>query len=729
MASTNVKQSNIFSNTILIVLIFICLHSSAQKNTTKGIYQVKSGTISLQLGSRGNIVGLFIGKSQANWISSGGTGLKGFHLLGEGSVNSLKKDDSVVFTRTMKDSIGHTCVVSDIFTPQKGSIHWEISITSKDSCWTTPITTQLKCAKPEEKRIWTAWSDPNHSDKKEWNDPFVYLPFSNQHWTYGNEKKTTDYRELHTPENGDFVSVPMFSMIVPATDKAVSIILSPEDHILNMQLSVTEAGDLQFDREKNRIGNGKTIHFSMDIVPHEADWRGGLRWMASRYANFFNPANPTADEIGGCGAYSGYEDIVDVARLKKMAFRVNWKLSDDFPWMGMFLPPLTNDTDTWKRACDEPFPPGKDSIQSFRKMNEHTKWLRKNGFYELSYFNVTELGRNMSKPPKRNQNDPELWKDPVSFVKYKIPNGVLIADNPTFYGAHVMDCGDAAYQQFILEQAKRNIKMLPYNSGICIDRMDWLRYFNLKADDGVTLVNGKPARSLFESWKSLLTKLGPLMHQAKKVIFVNPMAMRLDLMKDIDGFYSEHGESGPGLNSMAFISLRKPAITWTYMWWGTWQQAPKFELLPNPDQFFQRHLYMGVFPTAPYPYNNHAINPREETDNEYLAYGRLLDAMHGKKWVLAAHCVETKTKDVKVNLFEVPSGYVLPVINAGTTEFAIVLVRNIPNLNKLEATVIQPGAQEDVPLTTRYHDGVLELKVPLKRGCAMVKLVKKNKKE
>lgn len=716
-----------FFQVMLFFLFWAWLPVAAQIHANDDTYTIKSGEITLQLGKNGNILGLFWGKSQANWIASGGTLLKGLQIIGEGSVKSSKHTGSLVFTRTMKDSIGHSCMVSDIFTGQQGRIHWEISITSKDSSWSTPVITQMKCARPEEKRIWTAWSDPNHSDQKEWHNPFVYLPFTNQQWTYGNEKKTAEYRELHTPENGDFTSVPLFSVMVPAADQAVSIILSPEDHILNLQLSVSEQGDLQFTREKNRIGKTSPLHFSMDIVAHEADWRGGLRWMVSRYPGFFNPANPMADEMGGCGAYSGYEAPVDAARLKKMAFRVNWKLSDDYPWMGMFLPPLSHTNDSWKRACDEPFPPGKDSIQSFRKMNEYSEWLSRNGFYELSYFNVTEFGRNMNSTQKRNENDPELWKDPVAFVKYKLPEAVLIPGEPTFYGANVMDCGDPTYQHFILEQAKRHINMLPNSAGICIDRMDWLRYFNAKADDGVTLFNGKPARSLFESWKSLITKLGPVMHQAKKVIFVNPMAMRLDLMKGIDGFYSEHGESGPGLNSMAFISLRKPAITWTYMWWGTWDKAPRFELLPNPDQFFQRHLFMGVFPTAPYPYNNHAINPQAATDKAYLDYGPLLDAMRGKKWVLAAHCVETSSKSVKVNLFEVPSGYVLPVVYGGTAAFAVVYVRNIPNLDKMQATVIHPAATSDVPVITKYHAGILELKVPIKQGCGMVKLTVKNR--
>jgi hypothetical protein len=705
----------------LVVLFGGCLTVSAQINTSDASYKVKSGEITLQLTKTGEIAGLFIGKSQTSWIISGGTELKGLHISGVGSVKSVQKHGACMFTRTMEDVAGHTCVVTDIFTPGKGSIRWDISITSNDTPWTTAIITRMKWVQPEEKRIWAAWSDPNHSDEKEWHNPFVFLPFSDQQWTYGNQKQST-------PEYGDFVSIPMFSIIDPNQDKAVSMILSPEDHLLNLQLAEMKTGDIQFSREKNRIGKGAPIHFTMDIVAHEADWRGGLRFMVSRYPFFFNPVNQVADEMGGCGAYSGYEDSVDVKRLKQMAFRVNWKLSDDFPWMGMFLPPLANANDTWKRACDEPLPLGRDSIQSFRKMNDYSKWMRKDGFYVLNYFNVTEFGRNMNNPPQRSQNDTALWKDPVAFVKYKLPGAVLIPGAATFYGASVMDCGDVAYQQFILQQAERHIKMLPYSAGICIDRMDWLRNDNVHADDGITIADGKPARSLFESWKSLLAKLSPVLHQAKKVIFVNPMAMRLDLMKGIDGFYSEHGESGSGLNSMTFISIRKPAITWTCMWWGTWEQAPKFVLAPDADQFFQRHLLMGVFPTAPYPYNNHAINPAAETDKQYMDYGPLLDAMRGKKWVLAPHCVETTSLGVKVNLFEVPSGYVVPVTFGGTAASVVVHIRNVPHLNKMKATVILPESNVEVPVTGRLNAGVLELNVPIKRGCGMVKLTpEKNK--
>ena len=301
---------------------------------------------------------------------------------------------------------------------------------------------------------------------------------------------------------------------------------------------------------------------------------------------------------------------------------------------------------------------------------------------------------------------------------FRSPNAHLRPHIDTFYGAWVSDCGDPDYQQFLLEQAQRHVDRIPASSGICIDRMDWLRYYNTNADDGASWKNGAPSRALCQSWKSFMAKLGPLLHRAGEVIFVNPMSMRIDLMREADGFYSEHGESGPGLNSMALVAMRKPAITWTCMSFET----PVYDLKPDPDSFIQRHLLMGVYPTAPYPFNNHALGPHAETDRHYLAYGPLMDAMRGKKWVLTVRCVESQTPGVSVNLFEVPGGYSMPVVFGGANAFATVIVRNVKGVARLRASAVHPGKAAAAAAEASFAEGALTLRVPLHRGCAMVRL-------
>ena len=72
----------------------------------------------------------------------------------------------------------------------------------------------------------------------------------------------------------------------------------------------------------------------------------------------------------------------------------------------------------------------------------------------------------------------------------------------------VVDPGDPAYQKFLLEQAQRHLDRLPDSAGICMDRMDWLRYYNFCADDGVSWIGGRPVRSLYRSWRAIDVETG-----------------------------------------------------------------------------------------------------------------------------------------------------------------------------------------------------------------------------
>jgi hypothetical protein len=509
--------------------------------------------------------------------------------------------------------------------------------------------------------------------------------------------------------------MPLFTFAEPAADSGISLVVSPEDLNLDSRLQTTADGTMKFSRLKLRLGGGKTVRLAMDLTAHEADWRGGLRWMVARYPQFFDPPNPEADAMAGCAAYSGDEEPIDVAKFKKMSFRVNWKLSDDFPYMGMFIPPVKNIDERWQRSCDEKAPTNKPPTISCRQMNDYARYMRTNGFYVLSYFNVTEFGKNMGEKPVRKPGDPELWKDPRAFLPAEFPNAIYLSGAATCYKASVVDVGDPAYQKFIMEQADRNDRLIPDAAGICIDRMDWLSRFNSKADDGVSWVNGKPARALYVSWQNLLAKLGPLMHRAGKVIFVNPINARLDCLRYVDGVYDEVGTLGPALNASAMMCLRKPALEWV---------VGRTLHEPDPDAFMQRNLFLGTYPTAPYPWNNHCLKIQEEPGGLFLDYGPLLDAMRGKKWVLAPHCVETTTPGVKVNLFEVPGGYALPVTFGGKNETSVVQVRGLPGLDQLHCEALQPGKDSALPMESHFNNGTLEITVPLARGCAMVKITK-----
>ena len=542
-------------------------------------FSVASPSLKIELSEDGEITGKLRGRTR----------LAGCRREGAVAVKCLD-GGGFAFTRTFADANNHRSLVTDRFTPAGDSVRWEVEVRSDDRPWSTAVETHLEYPATEATRFWTGWSDPEHRTGP-WRDPLEPRPLANLAWTFGGRMT-----------NGDYIALPLATILEPASDKGLSVVYSPEDTVLcGWRLSTSAAGTVHLSRPNYRLGEGRTVRFAIDLVAHEADSRAALGWLVRRYPKYFDAPNAHADAMAGCGAYSGDENPIDAAKLKRMAFRINWKLSDDFPYMGMFIPPVKDTEERWERSCDEKAPVNKPRTTSCRQLNDYASYMKRNGFYVLDYFNVTEFGKNMGGAPARKPGDPELWKDPRAFLTTQLPGAILRGGNATCYAASAVDPGDPAFQKFILEQADRHIRWIPDSFGICIDRMDWLDQINRKADDGVSWVGDGPARSLCVSWNKLLAALGPKMHDADKVIFVNPIYSRLDLLRHVDGIYTEFGQDGRSLNSSALMGLRKPVLGWTYN--ETLRQ-------PDPDAFMQRHLHLGVYPTAPYPWNNHWHHPR-----------------------------------------------------------------------------------------------------------------------
>ncbi|MGA3267827.1 MAG: hypothetical protein ABSE16_13500 [Verrucomicrobiota bacterium] len=707
---------------VFTVLTMLAAHAQTGGDNSPG-YAVNAKDIGVKLSVNGEIAGLTAGGREIN--ATGGTSLAGCTQVGETKVEKLS-GGAVEFTRTLQQTgSGRTVTLVDRFKAENDSVRWEIEVASDGDPWTADITTALNYPATAATRFWTAWSDPvwtNWFDTDiqtgEWRDPLVLRPLIDAAWTYGDWNTSASHTVL-----------PLVTIAEPADDFGLSLVVSPEDTILcGSTFKTTPSGAIGFTRTNYRLGGGKRLHFEMNLVAHEADWRGGLRWLTMQYPEFFQPPNRRADEMAGCAAYSGDEEPVDVAHLKKMGFRVNWKLDDDMAYMGMYIPPVTNADEQWERSWRlEAETPDKPHMTSARTMNHYAEYLKTNGFYCLDYFNVYNFGG------RRGATNGPLWQNGHAFMLANFPHAPVTSRRGLY------DCGDPDFEKFLLEQGDADIRWMPDSAGICIDNTYFSLNNNTNADDGVSWINGGPARAMCLSWDDLFSKLGPKMHNAGKVIFASPLFARLDVYRQIDGFYDEFGYDGRGLNSSAFMGLEKPVLAWSY-------NDSLFR--PNPDTFFQRHLLMGAYPTAPYPWNNHCIIPdmnwdrfyfdfgslfERDTghkwmkpDQYYVAYGPLLDAMRGKKWVLAPHCVEVVNDTAKVNLFEVPSGYAMPVCFGGNATYADVIIRNIPSLGSYKYSVIQPGVETPASATILFkdRDGATMLRVPLVQGCAMVTLQK-----
>ena len=180
---------------------------------------------------------------------------------------------------------------------------WECSSHSHKP-WTMPVETTFQWPGASSAKIWLPWG---HGSK--WEDPLVPQPFAD---------KTYEYGAFFNREGG--LSLPMATVIDEAKGIGVSFIQSPRDVILDMQIATTANGRVSFSRAFHRFGGeSKKLKFHMDIVVHEPDVRSALNAMVQRYPEYFEP-NPYADEVGGGGAYSGWEGALDVKKLSAMSF-------------------------------------------------------------------------------------------------------------------------------------------------------------------------------------------------------------------------------------------------------------------------------------------------------------------------------------------------------------------------------------------------------------------------
>lgn len=699
----------------ILVALVCCVFGTARSwSADEGDYRLTTRGLEVRVSAEGTIAGIRFGSESAERPVAAETMLRGCRLEGAARVSRLP-DGGVEFEKQCVAEGGkNRAVLTERFRPGPDSIRWEVEVRGEGKPWSTPIQTVIRWPNAEQSRFWTAWSDPRPQAKDSgsgsifqnagWDDPLRSTAWPDRRWTYGNERPEKD---------SPAISIPIACLLDPAHDVGLSVVLSPEDLYLDSDVKTTSSGRLTWSHHRHRLDRKNVVRFHVDLVAHPADWRGGLAWMSRRYAGYFDPPNPAVQQMAGCGGYADEFDVADVDRLVRMAFRVNWDASFDFPYMAMFIPPVKSDTEEWTDF--------KKRKTSIAKLRAHARELREHGLFVLNYFNVTEAGNYYvyPPPPRKATKDEDLWKDANDFLYYAVGDAILPGPDgkpiASWEGCVVMDPGEKVYQDFLIEQAQRHLDRVPESFGICIDRMDWIHFYNRQRDDGATWYEGKPARSLVVSWQEIMGRLGPLMHRAGKVVYGNPHYARLDLMKELDGVYDEAGMLGTSLNLCALMAINKPLVEWT--WAGD-------ILKTDPDGFFQRHLHLGAYLTAPLPGNDHAIRPAPERDRYYLDYGPLLDAMRGKRWLLLPHVVRVEGDRALANIFETPGGYAVPVTFGKESSAEAVLegLPTLPGQRGFRAEAIHPGEAQPVAVRPVAEGTRLRINVPLKRGCAMLLL-------
>lgn len=434
---SNIPRTTKSKRVILLLLNYVLFSFSLSAQNSSFI--INSESISAGITTKGIVSLQTVTHTKFNFPVNIFTSLEGCEVQGE-IKTILLTGKGIEYKRSLKNKItNESCNLTERFTSGTDGIHCEIEIAGAGKPWTTKIQTNIGYKASESSKIWAPWGDPRISKRsfprdgllnsekvtfeQNWTDPLIPRSFFNDTLFYGAPYFQYEKPGIaFIPFQWNLLSIPMVSILESKADAGMSIILNPGDDILDLTMIVQPDGKIIFNRLFNRISDKNILKFSFDIVGHEGDWRGGIRWMSNNYPDYFNPSNPAADRMAGLGAYSDSDVDFDVSKMNKMDFRVNWRASFDFPYMGMFIPPVQTNV-SWNRFGG--------NTTSVDLMQQYSKKMKDLGFYVLSYFNVTEFGARMKYPLEKPgiSNESDLWKSANDFLSIKLQGALLKVPN------------------------------------------------------------------------------------------------------------------------------------------------------------------------------------------------------------------------------------------------------------------------------------------------------------
>ncbi|HSQ76139.1 MAG TPA: hypothetical protein VLT13_11310, partial [Bacteroidota bacterium] len=278
-------------------------------------YELQTSALAVTIGRDGAIRQIgFTGPEQVRQVRAF-TRLSGCEPVGETEV--IRNESQFSFQRRwVSQSTGNSALVTDRFSKGNGSIRWEVEVAGLEGPWSTALETHLVYPDSVSAKFWTAWGDPRLGDIRSrspeqqaslgilasdvtgnWSDPLLPIPFVDDTIWYGAPPFIYDNPRIgFIPFQGNLMGIPMVTVSEEQQDRGLSLIHSPADTLLELNLRVRSSGMMVFGRENHRISSAAPVRFHMDLIAHESGWRGGLRWMTKNYPGFFDPSIPQAHE-------------------------------------------------------------------------------------------------------------------------------------------------------------------------------------------------------------------------------------------------------------------------------------------------------------------------------------------------------------------------------------------------------------------------------------------------
>ncbi len=390
--------------------------------------------------------------------------------------------------------------------------------------------------------------------------------------------------------------------------------------------------------------DNKDIETGLLIALHAADWRPALGWVYRKYRAYFDP-DPGFDRWDGAyvithpGADGGSEEAQRQAYEGLRERGARWEeLHGHFPWYGLMIPPAGVTSWVFREA-----PHGEITREQVRR---HTQIAKEHGVGTFIYYNVTEsvwdyAGKNFPDSVARDERGRPVgaWK---------------IASYPSTNACWLMNADPAgSFGKHMISQARELVDAYPDAAGLFWDVYGRSYMFDFAHDDGITMVNNKPAYYPEFMYQRLMRQyIRPLVRRRGMHITANK-PVTIVSCQGLDGIMAM--EDAPREDSPAWITAQ------SYL--GLNRHVMILEARPeNAEMMYLHCLRYGMFDTVQsvegrpgHPVSGETAARARELARRYRPF---IDRLRGKQWIFYPRALELP-KYTEGNIFRLKDGSVM----------------------------------------------------------------------
>ena len=427
----------------------------------------------------------------------------------------------------------------------------------------------------------------------------------------------------------------------------------------SMNYSIDQRPHFKVVNDYLSLRDGKQTRFSLLISPQKSPWRDALGWYSQRFSAWFRPDPRIRSHEGVYSITVPWdknpdESLAEPALAGRAERGVKWmELHGHFPWYGLYVHPEPQWDTSW-------------GPMSYDKVRRYIDLVKKHGIAVHIYYNTIDgqipyIDKNFPKSVARDEDG--------KIIRAYTDCHLMNADPATPFGQHCLD------------QFRKLLATYPNIDGIFYDVYG--RHYNIDFahDDGLTMVNNKPAYCMKFAFQRIMDQIEP-MARAKGMVFSANKPEALELLRGIDYIMADEGSDEDRLAAMQYYGLYKPII------------ILDGGIVTRAEGDFKKCLRYGMIyndldPGREMKEKQATDEMRRQAREALKAYGPLFKLLIGKTWVLEGDPLVLPA-GFDGNIFRRPDGdYIVTMVSSDRSLFD-----DTPSRKDVKVTIRVPDADK-----------------------------------